>query len=535
MLRRTSPAWYELDLKDPSAEIQAQLDIVSQIPGIKLYPKACHIPITATMVPEVIELLELFGEKTLPDGRGYQFSAIGGLYPHQVVAAQAIFKQRTFLLADDMGLGKSRAAAVAVDQLRKQFNSDLPIVIVGPQFVRDVWKHELEALGFVRKPEDFYAFKGTDIKKPWPKSTPWLFCHYQIAKEWWQQIHSVKPIATILDEAHWCKNPKSNRAQGALLIAAPRSVRVLLTGTPLDNAPEDLWNLLTITCGPVTWGSQIDFRKRYMGATFNGYGYEDQSPTNVEELKARMAPFYLRRTIEQTGFVLPKFTRLLQLVELEKPTSGLTATQMEQLVRALARNAVGEDTLQVFNKLRKATSSAKIPATVEYLKNLLEQDEQAVVFCWEKATANKIASKVNGVCITGELDQDQRTAEIKKFQAGTTRIITATYSVLKEGVTLTASRFVVLHDLDYKLTTVLQSEKRVHRISQTRPVQSIWMVADGSFDRMLATLLLRKADVLSKMLDVGNDLAELNLEEALGVEGLESQVKSMMELWEKCY
>ena len=113
-------------------------------------------------------------------------------------------------------------------------------------------------------------------------------------------------------------------------------------------------------------------------------------------------------------------------------------------------------------------------------------------------------------------------------------LLAATYGALGVGVTLTAARHVVLHDLDWTFAAILQAEKRVHRLSQTRPVTSAWVLAEDSIDTVIARVLLRKASHLAQTLGQTEGLdavAEVNLREIAGrtAESFDDEVRAWLD------
>ena len=74
-------------------------------------------------------------------------------------------------------------------------------------------------------------------------------------------------------------------------------------------------------------------------------------------------------------------------------------------------------------------------------------------------------------------------------QDGVSRVLVATGDTLGEGVTLTQASRVIMHDLSWVPSEVLQREARVNRIGQDKPVVSTWPLLRNSFDVLLAQLL----------------------------------------------
>jgi len=179
---------------------------------------------------------------------------------------------------------------------------------------------------------------------------------------------------------------------------------------------------------------------------------------------------------------------------------------------------------------------AKLPATKEYVANLLEQGESVVVFAWERAMAARIASvskSQDTYVVTGAQHQDDRAKAVEAFQC-TGGLLCATIGALREGVTLHRARIVVLHDLDWVLTRLIQAERRIYRIGQTRACQSVWMLAEHSFDRILVPLLVAKARMSQELLGVDHlsIIRELNLTEISDQRTVEDTVDAILQTWE---
>lgn len=536
-----------------SLEAQLALSAVAPIPGCKLEESFLDVSHTAWMlepVQELFQTLDVDGAAPanplleLPWKYGRAWDPKRPLYSYQERAAFDAVLQRGFLLADDMGLGKSASAIVAAEcVLRAKVSEDQPFgVIIGLLSTRESWKRELLALGAIKDESEFCALKSKDLHDPSfrTEGVRWYFLHFAITQYWWSQFNMHKPTVCIVDEAHYIRNSKTKRAQGTLMFAGVAQFRVLTTGTPLDNRISDLWNLLTVATGPRTWGHPLDFRKRYMGAYFDGYGFKDgPEPTHTEELRQRMAPFYLRRTAQDVALELPTMTRTLQSVDLDKRAQKahdeiLGSADLETIVRAVLAGAVRE-VLPVLNRLRQVTSRAKIDTTVDYVFNLVRNQglDSCVVFCWERQTARDLADVMSTRgCIHGGIPAERRFELIDDFQDGQIDILVATYGTLAEGTTLHKSRYVVLHDLDWMLNTLLQAEKRIHRVGQKRACQSVWMVAENSIDSVLAPTLVRKANLMNEVLDIGDGIAAMQELELVQPDRIEEEIETALALWE---
>jgi SWI/SNF-related matrix-associated actin-dependent regulator 1 of chromatin subfamily A len=480
---------------------------VSRVPGITAHERGVRLPTNALalrLVRDAIPEAPALRAADKPSG-----PAPAHLLPHQH-EAHAHFATVNGVLADAPGLGKTRTAlAVALD-------CPGAILIVGPKFTRAVWERELrEVYG-----ERLAHFEGRDASAPidWDEARVW-FIHFDVLDAWQGRIYSRFAFA-IVDEAHYARDAKSRRGRATAAVVGTVPRRLLLTGTPLVNKPAELWHLLTLATGPGTWGPLLDFRRRYCGAMHDGYGWRDGDASNLGELHARMGAYYLRRTEHDLAVPMPGFARTTVAASLGEQAqayhAALAGVDVAALVEAVVRGYASRDVLGQLGRIRKLTSRAKLAATADYVTALLDANESVVVFTHERETARLLASKVDAqqarsgfaasptpLVLTGDLDEEARTEGVAKFQREATQrpmLLAATYGALGVGVTLTAARHVVLHDLDWTFAAILQAEKRVHRLSQTRPVTSAWVLADESIDTVIARVLLRKASYLAQTL-----------------------------------
>jgi SNF2 family DNA or RNA helicase len=247
---------------------------------------------------------------------------------------------------------------------------------------------------------------------------------------------------------------------------------------------------------------------------------------------------------------MPSFTRTTVAATLGEQAqayhAALAGVDVAALVEAVIRGYASRDVLGQLGRIRKLTSRAKLTATADYVATLLEAGESVVVFTHEREAARLVASKVtaqrargqvmtSAVVLTGETPEPERAREVAHFQANAVTqptLLCATYGALGVGVTLTAARHVVLHDLDWTFAAILQAEKRVHRLSQVRPVTSAWVLADESIDVIIARVLLRKARHLEQTLGQREGLdavEELNLRAITGLDSFDDEVRAWLE------
>jgi hypothetical protein len=166
------------------------------------------------------------------------------LMRHQAqVIASAAAGHRTFLLADEPGLGKTAQALLAA-QAAKAY----PLLVVAPNVVKTNWAHEVGLWTPNRTPTvihgDGHTIDGfADI----------VIVNYEVLDRHVGWLGDFGFRGMIVDEAHFIKNKSSQRSQHALELSdrirarAGRPLLMALTGTPLINDIEDfkaIWQFL---------------------------------------------------------------------------------------------------------------------------------------------------------------------------------------------------------------------------------------------------------------------------------------------------
>lgn len=515
-------SWVRLERHDDQRLVtsaHALMRDLAEMPGVKFFepengaPASIELPQNTWCLPEARELARLAGRTFDADRFAPAIPSLE-LYAHQQRTVERVVHEGHGVIAHPMGLGKTSCALVSALTLRE----DGPTVIVAPRFTRETWKRELARLGL--QDEGFFAATGVKADVAVPRDTRWIFIHYEVLDAWGHVLRWVRPRArvTIYDEAHWLKNATSKRGKAAHAVRTPHAI--CLTGTPLANRPSELWSLLALASGPSAWGSFFDFRQRYCGAYRDNYGWRDGQPTFVKELRDRLSRVYTRYELDEVGIELPPLRR--QKIEVPADASDdelLGGVRLERVYESLLSGSFRDDTLKTLTRLRKASSRAKVPATADAVSSMLEQGESVLLFCWERAMVDALGKAIRrrvagadvhthwgGLGSMGDLAvarwQDARTT-------GAPSVLISTLDALKEGVTLTRARHVVLHDLSWVPTDVLQAEARVHRIGQHVPCTSTWVALEGGIDPIILRAFAQKAHAQKETLGFGATRAAL--------------------------
>jgi SWI/SNF-related matrix-associated actin-dependent regulator 1 of chromatin subfamily A len=444
--------------------------------------------------------------------------------PYQRAGIAYALSRSGTLIADEMGLGKTIQAIGVV-------NGDASIrsvLVVCPASLRLNWARELKkwltreativVAGAGKAGAPVVAATGGDIRI--------RIVNYDLLKKRFDELVRTPWDLVVVDEIHYCKNPKSQRTEFVRRIAKPVPRRVGLTGTPIANRPRELFSVLQIV-DPQTWdppgrrkGKTVEagegagffrFVKRYCAAFRDAMGHWDMTgASNLDELQDRLrASCMVRRLKRDVLTELPAKRR--QIIELEggedavaeeRRLWGAHEDQLERLREGveLARASDSEDDYTAavrrlqegarfafteIARMRHATAIAKAEQVVEHVREVFEGGTQKLVlFAHHKDLIAKLAAELGDfspVLLTGETGMHERQEAVDRFQTDARcRLFIGSITAAGVGLTLTAASHVIFAELDWVPGNVTQAEDRCHRIGQRDSVLVQHLVLAGS-------------------------------------------------------
>jgi SNF2 family DNA or RNA helicase len=421
-------------------------------------------------------LLSAAGDLTAPLADGTT------LYPFQQEGVRRLLHLRRAILADDMGLGKTRQALVAAKAFQTAF--DCAIFVICPASLMKYWAREAETV---------------DVRVE-------IFS--------WAKIPQAPEayFALIADEAHYAQaGTKTIRGAAFLTLAAADSciATYCLTGTPLKNGrPANLFPLLQATRHPLA-ANKRQYEARYCAAHATRFtAWDTTGAAHLDELHQKIQHIMIRRTKEQCLTDLPPKIRIKRAVEMSTHAHAQYTSTFNHL-RAEYRTRVrrGEisstaDALVMLTHLRHAGSMAKVEGAVEMAQEILEQNQQVVIFCEFTDSVQAIAETLRsyGVeVLTGDVPSHTRQEMVDRFQSGRSRVFCATFRVGGVGITLTTASHVILVDRPWTPGDAMQAEDRCHRIGQRGSVHAYWLQANG-VDEKIDDVLLQKQERIDLVL-----------------------------------
>lgn len=442
-------------------------------------------------------------------------------YQHQIVGIRQLAVRRSFLLADDMGLGKSIQALTvfAIDVYRKWAETCL---VVAPVTLKGNWQDEIEK--FTGFPSVLLEGTPTERNKlllefAGIKGPKILIVNYEQVVAHKETLDAFKFDVAIFDEAHYLKNPNAKRTKACLDIYSRRSF--MLTGTPMLNHVDELWAILH-RIDPAGYPNFFRFRSKY--CVFGGYKDKQiVGVKNEKDLTERLQNVMLRR-LKKEVLDLPDVQIIERRVNLTSEQQQLYDEVIHELRLPRVDQATPdeiENALTKFLRLKQicgttyeftgADHSSKLDLAVADDLDLLEKDERIVVFTQFRSVQlcyiNRLAKANPDVPIfqlNGDTPMGDRQRIVKEWgMTSKPGVIVCMLQVAGVGLNMTAARHGSFLDKLFVPGLNRQAIDRLHRIgqSESQPVQIREYICRKTIENRVNQILTTKSKLFGEIVE----------------------------------
>ncbi len=456
------------------------------------------------------------------------------LMPHQgQLVAAAAAGHRTFLLADEPGLGKTAEALLAAEAAKAY-----PLLVVVPNVVKTNWAREAarwtpRRRATVVQGDGETADGFADI----------VVVNYEVLDRHVGWLGDFGFRGMVVDEAHFIKNKTSQRSQHVLALSdrirsrTARPLLMALTGTPLINDIDDfraIWQFLGWIDDSKPLGELADALEDN-GLTPADRGFHAAARQCVIDLgivrrrKLDVAADIPARRIADLPVELDgRAGRSIRAAErdladrmvaryriaLANQSSADAGAVDHDLVRQVARwelkdAKTAESGENVFTMMRRI-GQAKAELAADYAAQLARSAGKVVFFAkhidvMDAAEGSFTRNGVRFSSIRGDQTRTARQANIDAF-VNDPDVAVAVCSLTAAGVglNLQVASNIVLAELSWTDAEQTQAIDRSHRIGQTEPVTAWRIIAAQTIDARIAELIGSKAGLAARALD-GSD------------------------------
>jgi SNF2 family DNA or RNA helicase len=457
-------------------------------------------------------------------------------FAHQSKALEMSWDKEVFAYFMEMGTGKSKVLIDNIAMLynagkinaaliiapkgvyKNWFDSEIPNHM--PDYVEKkigLWKTDPNAKDLkplfstgaelhilIMNVEAFSTKKGVDFAKKF------LSCH--------------KTIIGV-DESTTIKNPMAKRTRAIIELGLKCKFKRILTGSPVTKSPLDLFSQCYFL-SPFLLGHEsfYTFKTRYaITKQVNVSGRMIQLVVgyrNLPELSEKVKPFSYR-VLKDDCLDLPKKTYMKRIVQLTDEQKRLYKTMKEKAIAFLNGKMVS--TAAVITQLMRLhqitcghfksddgdVQDVKSNRLNELMDVLEEVEGKAVIWAHYRYDIEKIVEAITKqygensvVTYYGDTSTEDRQLAIKKIQDPNSpvRFIVGTPQTGGYGITLTGASTMIYYSNGYDLEKRQQSEARIDRIGQEKPMTYIDIIAEGTVDDKIVQSLRKKVNIATEIM-----------------------------------
>lgn len=441
-------------------------------------------------------------------------------------------------LADDMGLGKTVQVLAYLEKMRTA-DQFARVLLVLPASLLGNWQKEAEKFAPNMKISVLHGKKAETLEEELREDSAFLTITTYGMVPRIKGLQEKKWDCVVLDEAQAIKNPGTKQTREIKKLSS--KMRVVMTGTPIENELMNLWSLFDFLNKGLL-GSAKEFHE-YCKAL-------DDRPEGYMKLKAMVSPFMLRRLKTDKTIIsdLPEKLESVDYVSLTKKQIVLyrkAVADMERKIREVEGFQRSGIILTTIMKLKQicnhpdqylgqtvyaADESGKMMMLREICETIYEKRERVIVFTQFKEITEYLADFLTGVfgvkghVLHGGTPVARRSKIVEEFQGEKyVPFIVVSVKAGGTGLNLTRANHVIHFDRWWNPAVENQATDRAFRIGQTKNVIVHKLVCEGTIEEKIDAIIESKKELAENVIGAGGEkwITELNNEELMSILRLE--------------
>jgi SNF2 family DNA or RNA helicase len=460
-------------------------------------------------------------------------------FAHQLKALEMSWDKKVFAYFMEMGTGKSK---VLIDNMSILYDKGLinGALIIAPKGVYKNWFDSEIPTHMADHIEKTMVLWESSAGKSKEKELNTLFkssydLHILVmnvealstkkGKQFAEKFLNCHKTLMAIDESTTIKNPGAARTKNIIALGKNVLYKRILTGSPVTKSPLDLYTQCWfLDPWLLDQQSYYSFRTRYAlmrKIMVNGrqieivVGYR-----NLGELSEKIKPFS-HRVLKDDCLDLPSKTymkRTIQLTEEQKKvykqmkeialaTLNGKLTTTHNVITQLMR--LHQITCGHFKSDDGQTQKIANNRLDELMDVLSEMEGKAVIWAHYRYDIEVIVEAIKKeygdnsvVTYYGDTTTEDRQKAIKLIQDADSKVrfIVGTPQTGGYGITLTGASTMIYYSNGYDLEKRQQSEARIDRIGQEKPMTYIDIIAEGTVDEKIVKALRTKVDIATQIM-----------------------------------
>jgi SNF2 family DNA or RNA helicase len=460
-------------------------------------------------------------------------------FAHQLKALEMSWDKKVFAYFMEMGTGKSKVLIDNISMLYDKGHIN-GVLIIAPKGVYKNWFDSEIPTHMANHVEKTMVLWEATISKTKEKELNNLFkssddLHILImnvesfstkkGKQFAEKFLSCHKTLMAIDESTTIKNPEAIRTKTILNLGRDVKYKRILTGSPVTKSPLDLFTqCYFLDPWLLDHQSYYSFKTRYAvlkQVNISGrmihlvVGYR-----NLGELSDKLKPFSYR-VLKDDCLDLPPKTFMKRTIQLSLEQRKVYDQMKKMALAVLNGKMVTTATvLTQLMRLHQITCGhfKSDDGDIQVLKNerldelldvLDEVEGKAVIWAHYRYDIEIIVEAIKKrygdnsvVTYYGDTSTDDRQKAIKLIQNPNSpvRFIVGTPQTGGYGITLTGASTMIYYSNGYDLEKRQQSEARIDRIGQEKPMTYIDIIAEDTVDEKIVNALRKKVDIASKVM-----------------------------------
>jgi SNF2 family DNA or RNA helicase len=458
-------------------------------------------------------------------------------FEHQLKALEMSWDRKVFAYFMEMGTGKSKVLIDNISMLydKGKINGAL---IIAPKGVYKNWytqeipNHMADHIEKTVVLWESSKNKETEYKKLFESSDNLQILIMNVealstkkGKTFAWKFLNCHTSMMAVDEATTIKNPGAQRTKNIIELGQNVKYKRILTGSPVTKSPLDLFTqCYFLDPWLLDQQSYYAFRVRYAKMrSINVSGRQVQIVVgyrNLGELTEKIKNFSYR-CLKDDCLDLPSKTYMKRIIELTDEQKKLYKQMKEKALAVLNGKMVTSMTvITQMMRLHQITCGhfksddgdvQKVKSKrLDELLNLLDELEgKAIIWAHYRHDIESIVEEVKKkhgddsiLTYYGDTSTEDRQKAIEKIQdlSSPVRFLVGTPQTGGYGITLTAASTMIYYSNGYDLEKRQQSEARIDRIGQSKPMTYVDIIAEETIDEKIVEALRRKVNLATEIM-----------------------------------
>ncbi len=423
------------------------------------------------------------------------------------------------ILADEMGLGKTVQTLALIQTIKHENPVLAPVLIVCPTSLVHNWEAEAKKFTPLLK---VLLMRGDARERLINEISNYtiIITSYAVIKRDIELYEDIEFELLVLDEAQHIKNSDTLNARVCKQINAKH--KLVLTGTPLENSPEDIWSIFDFLASG-TLGTKEVFRKHYFKI--------ENDKEKQSELSARIHPFILRRKKDDVEQLPEKTEQILYCemsegqrkvyddilykgrLECDSFLQGKSTrfNVLSSLLR-LRQLCCHPKLLPDFSK-QQSIESAKTELLQELIWQIMDSEHRTLIF----SQFTSLLSIIKNWCIEQKIafeyldgNTKDRIERVNHFNKNKNiELFLLSLKAGGVGLNLTGADTVIIYDPWWNPSAEAQATDRTHRIGQKYPITTIKLVVKDSIEEKILELQKRKQNLFNGIVESSSSFNRL--------------------------